>query len=98
MEVIYTHTTWRVIPGKEKDFEARWADWVGWSHEAGLVKGSRLLKSSDEPGVFISFGLWQTLSMARAWRSTTGYQERLARLQELVQSFEPRTLTLVAEG
>lgn len=97
MDVIYTHTTWKVLPGREKEFEARWADWASWGHQAGLVKGARLLKSSDEAGVFISFGLWQTLSMARAWRSTAGYQERLGRLQEVVESFEPRTLTLVAE-
>ena len=97
MDVIYTHTTWKVLPGREKEFEARWADWASWGHQAGLVKGARLLKSSDEAGVFVSFGLWQTLSMARAWRSTAGYQERLSRLQEVVESFEPRTLTLVAE-
>jgi heme-degrading monooxygenase HmoA len=98
MTVIYTHTTWRVIPGREAEFEKRWADWAEWGHQSGLVKGARLLKSSDEEGVFISFGLWQTINQARAWRSAAGYQERLGRIQETVVSFEPRTLTMVAEA
>ena len=98
MDAIYTHTTWHVLPGREQDFEKRWADWVAWSHQVGLVKGSRLLRSGDEPGLFISYGIWQSLDQAREWRTLKGYQERLRLLQEVVEAFEPRTLTLVSEA
>jgi hypothetical protein len=32
------------------------------------------------------------------WRAAEGYHDRVARLQEVLESFEPRTLELVAEA
>jgi hypothetical protein len=95
---VYTHTTWHVIPGKEAEFEKRWADWADWGHQAGLVKGAKLLKSSDEEGVFVSFGVWKELGQALAWRKADGYAERLGRIQQVITSFEPRTLKQVGEA
>ncbi len=34
----------------------------------------------------------------RTWRAEPGYHERVARLQELVDHFEPQTLEQVAES
>jgi hypothetical protein len=51
----------------------------------------------ESPGRFVSFGPWETVAAVRTWRGETGYHERVARLQELVESFEPRTLEQVAE-
>ncbi|MEI8093684.1 MAG: antibiotic biosynthesis monooxygenase [Spirochaetales bacterium] len=98
MSVIYTHTTWYVIAGKEAEFEKRWADWADWGHQAGLVKGAKLLKSNDEEGVFVSFGIWKDLSQAKAWRKAAGYAERLGKLQQVITKFEPRTLQQVGEA
>jgi heme-degrading monooxygenase HmoA len=95
---VYTHTTWHVIPGKEAEFETRWADWADWGHQAGLVKGAKLLKSSDEEGVFVSFGVWKDLGQAQAWRKAAGYAERLGKIQQVINSFEPRTLKQVGEA
>ena len=44
------------------------------------------------------FGIpWETIAAVRTWRGEAGYHERVARLQELVEGFEPRTLEQVAE-
>ena len=93
----YTHTTWRVKPGLEAEFTTRWLDWVEWSRLEGLGAHALLLRDVDNPGTFISVGPWESIDAVRNWRSLTGYQERVARLREVVGSFEPRTLDLVAE-
>jgi heme-degrading monooxygenase HmoA len=79
------------------EFARRWADWVEWSHLQGLAAHARLLRDVESPDTFVSFGPWESIEAVRNWRSLAGYHERVARLQELVEHFEPRTLTLVAE-
>lgn len=98
MATPYTHTTWQVKPGQEEEFVRRWQKWIDWSHRQGLRAQARLLRDVDRPGTFISFGPWETIAAVRSWRSEHGYHERVARLQELVEQFEPRTLEQVAES
>jgi heme-degrading monooxygenase HmoA len=93
----FTHTTWQVRPGLEDEFVERWREWAEWSHRQGLRAHARLLRDVESPGTFVSFGPWETVAAVRAWRGESGYHERVARLQELVESFEPRTLEQVAE-
>lgn len=97
MADIYTHTTWRVKPGMENEFVSRWLEWVEWSHLQGLGAHAYLLRDVESPSTFISFGPWENVQTVRSWRSLPGYHERVARLQEVVESFEPRTLDVVAE-
>jgi len=98
MTTPFTHTTWKVKPGREEEFVQRWLEWVGWSHRQGLRAHARLLRDVEDPGIFISFGPWETIGAVRNWRTEPGYQERVSRLQELVERFEPRTLEQVAES
>ncbi len=93
----YTHTTWHVLPGMEDEFVQRWSEWVDWSHRQGLQADARLLRDLDHPGTFVSFGPWVAIEDVRSWRAEPGYQERVARLRQVVDHFEPRTLELVAE-
>jgi heme-degrading monooxygenase HmoA len=98
MAMPLTHTTWRVKPGQEGEFVRRWKEWADWSHEEGLRAHARLLRDVENPSTFISFGPWETMDAVRSWRSKPGYHERVARLQQLVEQFEPRTLEQVAES
>jgi len=98
MTTPFTHTTWRVKPGQEDEFVRRWQEWAAWSHRQGLRANARLLRDVESPSTFISFGPWETITAVRSWRSEAGYQERVARLQELVEQFDPRTLEQVAES
>ena len=93
----FTHTTWQVKPGLEDQFVERWREWAEWSHRQGLRAHARLLRDVESPGTFVSFGPWETIAAVRTWRGEAGYHERVARLQELVEGFEPRTLEQVAE-
>jgi hypothetical protein len=36
------------------------------------------------------------MAAVRSWRALAGYQERVAQLSEVLDSFEPRTLEIVA--
>lgn len=96
METPYTHTTWRVKAGEEEEFVRRWSEWVDWSHDAGLSASGLLLRDVEQPQTFVSFGPWESLSAVRSWRALPGYQERVARMREVVDDFTPRTLEVVA--
>jgi heme-degrading monooxygenase HmoA len=93
----FTHTNWQVKSGLEEEFVQRWLEWAEWSHRQGLRAHARLLRDVESPGTFVSFGPWETVAAVRTWRGESGYHERVARLQELVERFEPRTLEQVAE-
>ena len=95
MPEFVTYTTWHVRPGMEDEFVRRWEDWAYWSKVEGLVGQVRLLRDADDPGTFVSFGRWDEIAAIRSWRSRPGYHERVARLQELVESFEPRTFEVL---
>jgi heme-degrading monooxygenase HmoA len=93
----YSHTTWRVERGREAEFVRRWEEWAEWSHRQGLGAHARLLRDLESPETYVSFGPWANIDAVRSWRSLAGYHERVARLREVVVSFEPRTFELVAD-
>ena len=64
---------------------------------AGTPSARATAPRRREPGTFVSFGPWETIAAVRTWRGESGYHERVAALQELVEHFEPRTLEQVAE-
>jgi heme-degrading monooxygenase HmoA len=96
METLYTHTTWQVKEGQEDEFVSRWSEWVRWSHDAGLTAPGMLLRDAESPQTFVSLGPWESMTAVRNWRALPGYQERVARLREVVDEFTPRTLEVVA--
>src|SRR5262249_58187405 len=97
MAETYSHTTWRVKPGRQEEFVRRWEEWVEWSHRQGLGAHARLLQDVESPGTFVSFGPWVSLDAVKNWRSLEGYHERVAPLREVVDSFEPQTFELISE-
>ena len=98
MDTHYTHTTWRVKEGSEEEFVSRWQEWAEWSHREGLDAPAQLLRDVENPQTFVSFGPWQSLAAVRSWRGADGYHERVARLREVVETFEPRTLEVVVRS
>jgi heme-degrading monooxygenase HmoA len=95
VETHYTHTTGRVKPGHEREFVERWSDWVEWSRREGLREDAILLRDVESQDAFVSFGPWESVDTVRGWRALPGYQERVARLREVVDAFEPRTFEIV---
>ena len=94
----FTQTTWRVRAGQEDEFVRRWAEFAEWGALQGLTAKAQLLQDMDDPRLFVSFGPWESADSIMRWRATTGFHERLARLQEVLETFEPRTLELVRPG
>jgi hypothetical protein len=62
----------------------------------GLEAPARLLRDLENLQAFISFGPWANMAAVRNWRALAGHQERVARLREVLDCFEPRTLEIVA--
>jgi hypothetical protein len=55
-----------------------------------------LLRDLESPQTFVSFGPWESVAAVRNWRRLPGYGERVARLSEVVESFEPRSFEIAA--
>jgi heme-degrading monooxygenase HmoA len=93
----YTHSVWRVKRGHEDEFVRRWIELARWSADQGLSGKARLLRDADDPSLFVSFAPWESVRHVAGWRSSAGFHERIARLQEVLDEFEPRTLNAVAD-
>ena len=94
---LYTHHVWVVRSGREEEFVIRWRDLAEWT--VANVPGAgtaRLLQDMDHPGRFLSVAPWESAEALASWRSLLGYQERLSRVRELLETFTPSTLALRA--
>jgi heme-degrading monooxygenase HmoA len=102
MPDLFTHGRWLVRGGREDQFVAAWRELAEWT--ASNVAGAGwayLLQDGDDDRSFASFGPWESADAIAAWRSTAGFRERVERMQELLDSFEPRVLNVrahVGEG
>lgn len=95
---LYTHHVWAVKSGREEEFVVRWRELAEWT--AANVPGAgtaRLLQDVDQPGRFVSVAPWESREALAGWRSLLGYQERLGRVRELLETFTPSTLALRAK-
>lgn len=93
----YTHGIWTVTPGREEQFVNAWTEMAVWTGRD--VPGSmwaKLLRDTSAPNRFITLGPWESLDAIENWRALPGWQERVQRLRELLDGFEPSTLELVA--
>ncbi len=93
--MFYTHGTWLVKAGREQDFVRAWEELAGWTALETAASGATLLRDRAEPRLFVSFGPWPSLEEIERWRAAPGFAERVGRIQELLESFEPSTLEVV---
>lgn len=94
----YTYGVWIVKPGREDDFVAAWREMAEWraAHAPG-VGAAQLLQDEDQPLRFISVGPWDDKDALAASRSKLGFQERIARLREMLETYTSASLELRAE-
>jgi heme-degrading monooxygenase HmoA len=98
MSVPYTHGIWQVKPGRADEFVAAWTAFADWT--IANVEGAgwgKLLRDPEHEDRFVSFGPWASLEAIEAWRNLDGWKEHVARIRELLVSFEPSTLEPVVE-
>ena len=94
---LYTHGRWVVKEGQQEAFQSAWRELAEWTNASvdGAVGGeARLLEDLDDSRLFYSFGPWESLEAIEAWRASDGFQQRVVRLRELLDAFEPHTLRL----
>jgi len=94
----YTSGVWRVKPGREEDFVARWGELAEWaSSEFPSAGRPTLLRDMDEPRRFVSFGAWEDMEQIDAFRRHAEFARHVARIQEALDGFTPVTYEAVIE-
>jgi heme-degrading monooxygenase HmoA len=94
---LYTCGTWTVIAGREDDFVAAWQDLADWTAaEIAGASWANLVQHQEKPNVFLSFGPWESPESIAAWRESEGFRERVGRIRDLLEAFEPGTYELRA--
>ena len=94
---LYTVGIWVVKPGHEDAFVRAWREMADWTMrevvgETAEGQGGKLLRDREEPHRFISFGPWESLEAIEAWRAQPGFQDRVRRMQEMLEQLTPMTL------
>ena len=94
---LWTLGIWTAKPGREGDFEAAWVAFATWTseHQPGALD-ARLLRDTQDPRRFFSFGPWEDADAVRAWRETPQFQTFVMQVRELCDDFQPCSLRLVA--
>lgn len=94
----YTQGVWLVKPGRADEFVAAWSEFAQWTKDN--VPGAlwaKLLRDVDNENRFVTIGPWASTDAIDHWRSLDGWRERVARVRELLDGFEPATLEAVVE-
>ena len=93
---VYTSGTWRTNADSEDAFLAAWEQFAGWASSMPGAGRLRLVRGISDPGLFVSFGDWDSIEQVRSWKRSPAFRERMARVLQHVDSFEPLELELVA--
>lgn len=87
-EAKYASGRWQAKDGMADEFISRWRTWLEWTAET--VPGFRsaiLLRSEDDPQRFTSMSDWDDDGSVVAWKTTSGFAERIGAVQELCDDF-----------
>ena len=96
MGELVTTGVWHVKPGHETEFVE---EWTRFTQDAASYPGAGRLhlgRDTGDPSRFVSFAVWSDAPSAHAWKANPGFGERMGRVQQHVDRFEPSELDLVA--
>ena len=99
MAGLYTSGDWHVKKGSEQAFVEAWQELAEWT--TANIPGctfAKLLRDESDANHFVSFSPWRDERAVAVWREHRGFQQRIGHLRELLESFTPLTMNLVAEG
>jgi heme-degrading monooxygenase HmoA len=93
----YTAGNWHVRAGEEDAFVAAWTSFTEWSlANAQGAESFVLIRDSNDPRHFLSFGAWADHDSVNAWRSSEEFRERLGRCRALCDEFEAHDYTVAS--
>ena len=98
MGEMYTTGTWTPNPGGEDAFVDAWLEFARWACEMPGAGTLRLARDAGDPSRFVSFGRWESMDAAHAWKSSPEFRERMGRLQRHVSEFVPAELEVIASA
>ena len=93
---VYTTGSWKPNPESEEAFVEAWSQFAVWASSMPGADALRLVRDLGEPGRFVSFGAWGDIDHVRAWKSSPEFRERMARVLQHVDDFQPTELAVVA--
>lgn len=98
MGQIYTSGDWLVKEGREEEFIAAWEEMASWTVETiETATWATLLRDDDNPRLFRSFGPWDSRDTVAIWREMDGFKERVARIRDLIESLDAKTMETAVE-
>jgi heme-degrading monooxygenase HmoA len=95
MAETYTSGTWLVKDGEDDAFVLAWTEFVEWAREMPGSGTFRLVRDHDQPRRYLSFAPWESFEAQRTWKELPEFPERIGRVRQHCESFEPSTLELV---
>jgi len=95
MAETYTSGTWLVKDGEDDAFVQAWTAFVEWASEMPGSGVFRLVRDLDQPQRYMSFAPWESFDAQQAWKALPEFPERIGRVRQHCESFEPFTLELV---
>ena len=93
---VYTAGIWTVKPGREEEFKNAWVEFAKWSFKNAPGGISvELLRSTDDPKVFITVGPWKDAQSVAAWRAMPEFRRFFGIAKELCVDIKPMSLKSV---
>jgi heme-degrading monooxygenase HmoA len=95
MSGAYTTAVWIAKPGAEDEFVEAWSIFAAWASSMPGAGALRLTRDLVDRNRFVSFGRWNDLEAAHAWKASPEFRVRMAAVQAHVDSFVPAELEVV---
>jgi quinol monooxygenase YgiN/catechol 2,3-dioxygenase-like lactoylglutathione lyase family enzyme len=93
---IWTQGNYKVKPGCADEFVRGWHELARHAVEEFGVAPPRILYDREDPSVYVTFGIWDSLDTLQRFRSSPLVAERASALDDLLDSAEARVLEQVA--
>jgi heme-degrading monooxygenase HmoA len=96
MSEVYTTGNWKPNAGEEDAFVEAWKEFAGWASQSPGAGTLRLARDAQDPARFVSFGRWESIEAAHAWKGSPEFKERMSRVRRHVDQFVASELEVVA--
>ena len=93
---VFTAGIWTVKPGKEDEFKDAWVEFAKWSlkNAPGGIS-VELMRSTDDPRVFVTIGPWRDAQSVAAWRAMPEFRQFFGKARLLCDDTRPMVLKSV---
>ena len=95
MTETYTSGVWIVKPGEDDAFVREWAAFATWGSSMPGSRTFRLVRDVNNPAMYMSFAPWESFEAQHAWKELPEFRERIMRVRNHCEDFQPSTHELV---